>query len=97
MTAAHAHPKGTPAAHLADEEVVTRRRFTVDEYERMLEVGILAEDDRVELIDGEIIQKMGIGERHAACVNDLAEICIMRLAGRVIVSIQNPARLPPRS
>ena len=39
---------------------VTRRRFTVHEYHRMAEAGILHEDDRVELIDGELIEMAAI-------------------------------------
>jgi hypothetical protein len=41
-------------------------RFDVAEYEEMLERGILTEQDRVELIHGEILQKMTVGDRHAA-------------------------------
>lgn len=73
--------------------VVRRRRFTADEYHRMAEAGILHEDDRIELIDGEIMEMAAIGGRHAACVNDLTELFVTRLAGRAIVSVQNPVRL----
>src|SRR5678816_4717895 len=45
-----------------------RRRFTLDEYHRMGETGILGEDDRVELIEGEIIERTPIGSLHAAIV-----------------------------
>ncbi|MGH2588820.1 MAG: Uma2 family endonuclease [Dehalococcoidia bacterium] len=72
---------------------VPRRRFTVDEYYRMAEAGILHEDDHIELLDGEIIEMSPIGGRHAACVNCLAELFITRLAGRAIVGIQNPVHL----
>jgi len=53
---------------MASDVEVVRRRFTVDEYHRMGEVGILNEDDRVELIRGEIVHMTPIGTRHAACV-----------------------------
>ena len=46
----------------------TQRLFTVEEYHRMAEAGILHEDDRVELIAGKIIQMAAIGSRYAACV-----------------------------
>ena len=47
---------------------VVRRRFTVDEYQHMAQAGILTEDDRVELLDGEIVEMTPIGFPHAACV-----------------------------
>jgi hypothetical protein len=49
---------------------IIRRRFTVDDYDRMAEAGILHEDDRVELIDGEIVQMAVIGPRHATSVDE---------------------------
>lgn len=48
----------------------TTRRFTVEEYNRMAEAGILGEDDRVELLDGEIVQMSPIGSRHAGTVTE---------------------------
>ena len=47
------------------------RLFTVEEYHRMGEAGILGEDDRVELINGEIVRMNPIGSPHAGCVNRL--------------------------
>jgi Uma2 family endonuclease len=69
-----------------------RRKFTVDEYHRMAEAGILGEDDRVELIDGEIVQVSPIGSTHAACVARL-NMLLSPLQARGIVWVQNPIRL----
>jgi Uma2 family endonuclease len=56
----------------------------------MAETGILTEDDRVELIEGEIVEMSPIGSRHAACVNRL-NMLLSRQAGQsFIVSVQNP-------
>lgn len=76
---------------------VTRRRFTVDEYHRMGEAGILHEDDRVELIRGEIVQMTAIGSRHAACVARLNELFVRGVSGRAVVWPQNPVLLLPDS
>src|SRR5436305_13807499 len=69
---------------------LARRWFTTDEYNRMVEVGILTEDDRVELIDGEIIAISPIGTRHAACVNRLNMLLSRQVGQAFIVSVQNP-------
>jgi Uma2 family endonuclease len=70
------------------------RRFTADEYERMEAVGILHEDDRVELLDGLIVEMNPIGSRHFRCVNRLNMLLVPVLAGRgAIVSVQNPVKL----
>jgi Uma2 family endonuclease len=76
---------------------VSRRLFTVHEYDQMVQAGILHEDDRVELIEGEIIEMAAIGSRHAACVNRLVQLFVMHVAGQAIVHAQNPIRLSERT
>jgi len=66
-----------------------KRHFTVDEYHRMGESGIIQEDDRVELLEGEIVHMTPIGMRHIACVNRLNMLLTSRLGNSVIVSVQN--------
>jgi hypothetical protein len=53
-----------------------KRRFTADEYQRMGETGILCPDDRVELIDGEVVVKTPIGPRHNACVSSATRVFV---------------------
>lgn len=75
--------------------IPTRRKFTVDEYHRMAGAGILHEDDRVELINGEIIQMSPIGRRHAACVNRLNEVLTRNFSDVSLIAVQNPIVLSP--
>lgn len=74
-----------------------RRTWTVDDYHRMGEAGVLGEDDRVELIEGEIIEMSPIRTRHARAVNVLAHLLHQQVGERAIVSVQNPIRLSERS
>jgi len=74
-----------------------RHRFTVDEYYRMAEAGILSHDARVELVDGEIIEMSPIGRLHASRTMYLNAVFSARLGGRSTVSVQNPVRLSSRS
>lgn len=69
------------------------RRFTVDEYHRMAQAGVLSEDDRVELIEGAVVEMAAIGSRHAGCVNRLLRLIHPRAVERAVVSAQNPVRL----
>lgn len=72
---------------------ISRYSFTVAEYRRMGEVGIISEDDRVELVCGEIIKMSPIGKRRAACVDALNELLRERLRRSVNVRVQNPVQL----
>ena len=72
---------------------VSIHRFNIEEYHRLIESNILHEDDRVELVEGRIVDMTPIGSKHAACVNRLNEIFSEKLQKRAIVTIQNPVRL----
>lgn len=73
-----------------------RRTFTLDEFERMVEAGIFDQDERLELLDGEIVQMSPIGSPHAWCVMRLTR-AFAPLHTWIIASVQNPIRLPDRS
>jgi Uma2 family endonuclease len=74
-----------------------RRLLTVDEYHRMGEVGILTEDDRVELIEGELVAMAPIGSEHVAASNMLTRLLVRAVGDRGIVSVGNPVRLTRHS
>lgn len=86
-------------------EVVSRqhleprpRRFTVDEYRRMGEVGILGEDERVELLVGEIIEMSPINDPHIGAVDAFIDYFSIRLPGTEFrFTVQNPIRLGTHS
>ena len=79
------------------KDTITRRLFTVDEYHQMAEAGILHEDDRIELIHGEIIQMSPIGNYHAAIVRRLNNLLNASLTSQAIVDVQNPVRISEHS
>jgi Uma2 family endonuclease len=74
-------------------EVLTRHKLTVSDYHRMAEAGILDEDSRVELIDGEIIDRAPIGASHAATTTNLTKLLVLAVADRAVVWPQNPVLL----
>jgi len=71
---------------------ILKHVFTVSEFERMAETGILSENDRVELIEGEIIEMSPIGKSHAACVDRFTRL-LSRLDNKVILRVQGPIQL----
>lgn len=72
---------------------ITHRRFTVDDYHRMVDAGILREDDRVELLDGEVVEVSPIGPHHARCVDLLNRLFVRGVGDRAIVRVQGPIGL----
>ena len=74
-----------------------RKLFTIDEYQQMIQAGVFHEDDRLELIEGEIAEMSPVSPKHAGCVNRLADLFYDRLRRRAIVAVQNPVRVGQRS
>jgi Uma2 family endonuclease len=69
------------------------RRFTAAEYEQMIEAGVFGDEERLELIDGEIVQMSPIGNPHSACVRRLIALLSRLFADRAIVDAQSPMRV----
>ncbi|MDQ3549164.1 MAG: Uma2 family endonuclease [Chloroflexota bacterium] len=87
MTATAAAPTAT----------TPRRLFNVHEYHQMAEAGILDEDERIELIEGEIVEMGPVGGPHIKRINDVTKLLNRSLDDRAEVSPQNPVRLNDRS
>jgi Uma2 family endonuclease len=75
------------------QDILQRHRLNVDEYHRMGRAGILPEDSRVELINGEIIDMAPIGSRHAGSVSQLNALLERATGDAAIVWVQNPIAL----
>ncbi len=71
--------------------------FTVDEYHRMAEAGVFHEDDRVELIDGQVVEMTPVGPRHAVCVDRLNGRLSRLVGDSAIVRVQSPVVLGQRA
>jgi len=74
-----------------------RHRITVNEYHRMAELGLLAPDARVELIEGEIIDMAPIGKAHTSVVDQLNRLLVRAVGDDAIVRVQGSVRLSQMS
>ena len=72
---------------------VRPHRFTVNDYHRIVEAGLLPEGSRVELIRGQIVDMHAIGSPHLGMVIRLNRLMVPALAGRGLVSVRNSVRL----
>lgn len=75
------------------QEPPHRHAYSVDDYYRMAETGILRSGDRVELIEGEIIDMAPIGSQHAAAVKRIARTFHQAVGNHAVISVQDPIRL----
>ena len=75
------------------DATVQRHRWTVAEIHRFIEHGAFRPEDRLELIEGELIDMAPIGPEHAECVDELNERLILQAQGRFRVRVQNPITL----
>ena len=78
-------------------ESIIRKRFTVDEYHRMSDIGIFPEDQCFELIRGQILEMPTAKPTHSGLLNRLNHLFTIRLGEFAIVSIQNPCNLDDHS
>lgn len=76
---------------------ITTKRFTLAEYHRLIELGFLTEDDRVELIRGELVQMAAKGTPHSVCNTKLVRELDRLVGDRVVVRGQEPIMLPTDS
>jgi Uma2 family endonuclease len=74
-------------------EVGRTRRFTADEWERIVESAIFPEDERLELIGGDVVVMTPVSHRHAACISQLAAQLVPGAHDRAHVWLHGPARL----
>lgn len=74
-----------------------RRLLNVDEYHSMAEAGILLPDEKVELINGELIRMSPIGSKHAYVVDRLNIELITRIGKQAVIRIQQPIKVAQHS
>ena len=77
--------------------VQTKHRFSVQEYYRMAETGVLKPDARVELLNGEIIDMSPIGPFHGSITKHLNQLFSAASRGRWITQVHDPVRLDEHS
>ncbi len=72
---------------------ITRKRFTTHEYEQIIAAGVIGEDDRVELLEGEIVEMSPIGPSHSSCVVRLTRLLYKLDEPHVVIRVQDPIHL----
>lgn len=82
-----------PLSLAISSQSLRRHRLTVDDYYKMGEVGVFTENDRVELIEGDIIDMVPIGSQHAYAIDRLAYIIHKQISENTLLRIQNPLHL----
>jgi Uma2 family endonuclease len=74
-------------------DIERTRKFTADEWGRMVELGIFGDDERLELIEGEIVEMAPIGDPHGRCASQLTKRLVIGVGDRALVWVVGPVRL----
>lgn len=83
----------TTITELEKAATVKPKRFRVEEFRKMTEIGILPEESGWEIIDGYLIDKMTIGSKHASIVKRLNKILTNLVGNQAVISIQDPIHI----
>jgi Uma2 family endonuclease len=78
-------------------DIERTRKFTADEWRRMVDLGIFGEHERLELIEGEIVEMAPIGDPHGRCVSQLNKRLVVGVGDRALVWVVGPVRLSAAS
>lgn len=78
---------------LTSQALPSTRLFTADEYHRMSEIGIISSEERVELIEGEVIAMASKKPPHVVVSELCAEYLREILNGKAHIRTQDPVRL----
>ncbi|RMG14748.1 MAG: Uma2 family endonuclease, partial [Cyanobacteria bacterium J055] len=73
------------------------KKFSLEEYHRLAEIGFFQEDDRIELIRGEIVKMVAKGTAHVFCCRNLIKELSLLIEDRAILQCQDPITLPNNS
>jgi len=84
-------------ARAQESAAAPRWRFSVAEYHQLIASGLFNEDDRIELLGGDLVMMSPIGSQHAGQVNWLTGLLVQNTIGRAIVAVQNPVQLDDNS
>jgi Uma2 family endonuclease len=74
---------------MADSLDVAVRPLRRAEYDKLVELGAF-HGERIELLDGRLVQMSPIGPPHSSTIDKLTAKCVELLAGRALVRVQNP-------
>lgn len=79
------------------QEYVTPKTWTTAEYHRLIEIGVLSSEDKIELLDGQIVEMSPAGNYHAACIEFLGDELKRLLSKDFMIRRQNPILLANNS
>jgi Uma2 family endonuclease len=77
--------------------ILATKKYSLTDYHKMIEIGIIKGEDKVELIRGEIVKMSPVGLKHATCVKKLNQLFSQKLGTKVILGIQDPIKLNDNS